>query len=234
KAAYQSLKLIGVGSIPTAPIIVQCIFSSACGAAWSARHPGMVENAGSNPAALTNEVWGSWSARLLRRQENAGSSPATSTWPRRIARPTIRSGASRPGSSNSRATGCQPEGCGCESRSGRWYCDNLTGWASAQQWFIPTARQVRLLDPALTAEYANSAKRPGREPGDCLRVRLPPRLPMTAGCQRPAGKTGRVLVPIVACRLLTTRKKKSEARNPQSERNSKPESRNPKQQSGRF
>ena len=29
----------------------------------------------------------------------------------------------------------------------------LTGWASVRQWFIPTADQVRLLDPALTAEW---------------------------------------------------------------------------------
>ncbi len=81
----------------------------------------------------------------------------------------------------------------------------LTGWASAQQWFIPTAGQVRLLDPALTAEYANSAKRPGREPGDGLWVRVPPRLLMTADCQRSAVKTGRAPVPIVACRRLMAR-----------------------------
>ena len=53
KAASQSLKLVGVGSIPTAPMVGFRIGFSACGVAWSARHPGMVENAGSNPATLT-------------------------------------------------------------------------------------------------------------------------------------------------------------------------------------
>ena len=77
---------------------------SACGVAWSARHFGIVEDAGSNPATLTIEVWGSWSARLLRRQKNAGSSPATSTPP--YGPRAQRSGGwqGRPGCANGRAT----------------------------------------------------------------------------------------------------------------------------------
>ncbi len=86
----------------------------------------------------------------------------------------------------------------------RWASER-TGWTSVRRRLIPVAGQARLLDPALTAEYANPAKRPGRGPGDRLWVRVPPRLLVTAGCQRSAVKTGRVPVPIVACRRLTSR-----------------------------
>ncbi len=36
--------------------------------------------------------------------------------------------------------------------------------------------QVQLLDPRLDGRVRKQGKRPGREPGDCLRVQLPPRL----------------------------------------------------------
>src|SRR5205807_10371447 len=96
----------------------------------------------------------------------------------------------RPGSSNSRAAGCQPEGCGCESRAGRCYRSVVSTAACP----VPTGRvRVQILADLLRVrrgtqtgkaaklkrtppEWCSSATTHGSSP--CaprgVRVRVPP------------------------------------------------------------
>lgn len=99
----------------------------------SARHPDMVEVAGSNPAETISTPVAQRQRRLLHTEQIAGSSPAGST--------------------------AEWTGAWMPARSHKPYHVGSN----------PTSATC-------TAEYANLAKRPGREPGERLWVRLPPRL----------------------------------------------------------
>ena len=61
----------------------------------------------------------------------------------------------RPGSSNSRAAGCQPEGCGCESRAGRWYGSVVS--TAACPGPNGKVRVQILADLLITSRYASGA-----------------------------------------------------------------------------
>ena len=81
--------------------------------------------------------------------------------------PTPGTRRKRPGSSNSRATGCQPGGCGCESRAGRCYRSVVFNGSMPR-----SNREGQGSNPCGSASdaarYANPAKRPGSNPGDCV------------------------------------------------------------------
>ena len=72
-----------------------------------------------------------------------------------------------------------PAGCAGSTPARRIAIAEWTG-GRRQHGLICRSTPVRIRPPQLAAEYAKAVKRPGREPGDRLWVRLPPRLPVLA------------------------------------------------------